>query len=270
MKKIVLALIASVLAVGLMAATAGAKPSALPTKKPGTLIVGMTVPSPGFEVGTFKGTTVINPKGMEIDLAKAIAKKLGIKNIEWYYLSSFPKSYAPGPKPYDMYFGQETITPERQKNVSFSYPYIEADQGVLVRKGLTPLPKSIADLKNITLCAQAGTTGATYIKTKIKPKKALYPSSTAIMFQEVLSKQCDASVYDIPILGSESASLPGKFGPIVGRIVTHEEYGIVLEKNSKLLTALNPVVKALVKDGSVGKMQKKWLAADFAKLPVFK
>jgi polar amino acid transport system substrate-binding protein len=86
----------------------------------------------------------------------------------------------------------------------------------------------------------------------------------------VLSKQCDASVYDIPILGSESASLPGKFGPIVGRIVTHEEYGIVLEKNSKLLTALNPVVKALVKDGSVGKMQKKWLAADFAKLPVFK
>ena len=52
---------------------------------------------------------------MEVDLAKAIAKKLGIKKIEWYYLASFPKSYAPGPKPYDMYFGQETITPERSE-----------------------------------------------------------------------------------------------------------------------------------------------------------
>ena len=121
MKKIVLALTASVLAVSLMATTAGAKRTAAPpTLKPGTLIVGMTVPSPGFEVGTFKGTTVNNPKGMEVDLAKAIAKKLGMNKIEWYYLSSFAKSYAPGPKPYDMYFGQETITPERSKNVDFS------------------------------------------------------------------------------------------------------------------------------------------------------
>src|ERR1700712_5533983 len=178
-----------------MATTAGAKSHAAPpTIKADTLIVGLTPPAVGFQVGTPKGTKVINPKGMEVELAKDIAKKLGLSKIEWYNQSSFPKSYAPGPKPYDMYFGQETITPERQKNVSFSYPYIEADQGVLVRKGLSPLPKSIADLRDITLCAQAGTTGATYIKTKIKPKKALYPSSTSIMFQQVLAKQCDASV----------------------------------------------------------------------------
>ena len=83
MKKIVLALTASVLAVSLMAATtAGAKRTAAPpTLKPGTLIVGMTVPSPGFEVGTFKGTTINNPKGMEVDLAKALAKSAKAKKF---------------------------------------------------------------------------------------------------------------------------------------------------------------------------------------------
>ena len=206
MKKIVLALIASVLAVSLMATTAGAKRHAAPpTLKAGTLIVGLTPPAPGFQVGTTKGTTVVNPKGMEIDLAKDIAEKLGLKKIEWYNQSSFPKSYAPGPKPYDLYFGEETITPERSKNVDYSIPYIDADQGAMVRKGLSPLPKSIADLKKLTLCAQAGTTGAAYIKAHIKPTKAaLYPSTTSIMFQQLISKQCDVSIYDIPILGSEA------------------------------------------------------------------
>jgi polar amino acid transport system substrate-binding protein len=270
-KKIVLVLSAGVLAASLMAATAGAKHTAAPpTMKPDTLIVGLTPPASGFQVGTTKGTTVVNPKGMEIDLAKAIAAKLGLKKIQWYNQSSFAKSYAPGPKPYDLYFGEETITPERSKNVDFSVPYIQADQGALVRKGLSPLPKSIADLKKLTLCAQAGTTGAAYIKTQIKPGKALYPSSTAIMFQQLISKQCDVSIYDVPILGAEAASKPGKYGPLAGRIVTHENYGIVFTKGSKLRAVVNPILKGLIKDGTVGKLQKKWLAANFSELPIFK
>jgi polar amino acid transport system substrate-binding protein len=271
-KKFVLALCASALAISLVATTAGAKSHAAPpTLKPDTLIVGMTPPAPGFEVGTFKGTQVINPKGMEVDLARDIAAKLGLKKVQWYYLASFPKSYAPGPKPYDMYFGQETITPERSKNVDFSSPYIQADQGVMVRKGLSPLPKSLADLKKLKLCAAAGTTGATYIQVHIKPTKpVLNPNQTSVMFQELQNGQCDAVVYDIPIIGSERASSPGKFGPIVGRIVTHENYGIVFQKGSKLRPLVSTVVKGFVKDGTIGKLQKKWLAANFAALPVFK
>jgi len=270
-KKIVLALTAAALAASLTATSAGAKHTAVPTLKPDTLIIGMTPPAPGFEVGTFKGTTVNNPKGMEVDLGKALAKKLGLKKIQWYYLSSFAKSYAAGPKPYDIYFGQMTITPERAKNIDFSVPYIEADQGVLVHKGLSPLPKSIADLRKLRLCAASGTTGATYIKVHVKPTKpVLNPSQTSVMFQQLKSNQCDAVVYDIPIIGSQAASEPGKYGPIVGRIVTNEKYGIAFEKGSKLRPFVNTALKALLKDGSVGKMQKKWLSADFAKLPIFK
>jgi polar amino acid transport system substrate-binding protein len=271
MKKIVLVLIAGALAASLTTTVASAKRHATPpTLKAGTLTVGLTPPAPGFQVGTLKGTTVVNPKGMEVELAKDIAKKLGLGKVEWYYEASFEKSYAPGPKPYDLYFGEETITPERSKNVDYSIPYIQADQGVMVRKGLSPLPKSFADLKKITLCAQAGTTGAAYIKAHIKPAKALYPSTLAIMFAQLRSKQCDATVFDVPIIGAESASKPGKYGPILARIVTHEDYGIVFQKGSKLRAIVNPVLKGLLKDGTVGGLQKKWLAADFSKLPAWK
>jgi polar amino acid transport system substrate-binding protein len=270
-KKIVLALTASVLAVSLMATTAEAKRTAAPpTLKAGTLIVGLTPPAPGFQVGTTKGTTVVNPKGMEIELAKDIAKKLGLSKIEWYNEASFAKSYAPGPKPYDLYFAEETITPERSKNVDFSIPYINADQGAMIRKGLTPVPKSLADLKNLKLCAQAGTTGAAYIKAHIKPGKALYPSTTTIMYQELQSKQCDASIFDVPILGAEKAAHPTRYGAIVGRIVTHEQYGIVFQKGSKLRAVVNPILKGLISDGTVGKLQRKWLSTNFAELPIFK
>ena len=66
-----------------------------------------------------------------------------------------------------------------------------------------------------------------------------------------------------------ASSRPGT-APIVGRIVTHEQYGIVFQKGSKLRAVVNPVLKGLIKDGTVGKLQKKWLSANFAELPVFK
>ena len=52
--------------------------------------------------------------------------------------------------------------------------------------------------------------------------------------------------------------------------MTHEQYGIVFAKRSKLRAPVNKVLRGLVEDGAVGGMQKKWLAADFSKLPIFK
>ena len=87
----------------------------------------------------------------------------------------------------------------------------------MIRKGLTPVPKSLADLKNIVLCAQIGTTGAAYIKDRVQPtKKALYPQTTMIMYQQLKSKRCDAALYDAPILGAQRFLEPKAYGPIVG------------------------------------------------------
>jgi polar amino acid transport system substrate-binding protein len=243
----------------------------LPLKSPGTLTVGLSLPSPGFQTGTIRGTDVTHPKGMEIEMAQQIAAKLGIKKIKFYNVTNFANIYSPAPKPYDFAVAEVTITPARAKAVAFSVPYYDANQGVMIRKGLSPQPTSIAGLKNLELCATTGTTGADFIKNKIRPTKGpLFPQLTTTMFQQVQSGRCDASVYDAPILGGQRALKPSVYGPIVGQIKTGEQYGIVFEKGSKLLPQVNTILKGWKADGTISRLAKKYLTTDVSKLPVFK
>src|SRR5256885_14329767 len=154
MKRVLLAASIALLA---MTATAGAKPQAVPTKQAGKLIVGFDVPAPGFWNGRPTGTTIKNPSGFEFALSQAIAKQLGISKVQ-YLRAPFGGLFSPAPKKYDFALEEVTITAQRAKVVSFSKPYFDANQGVLIRMGLTR-PKSIADLKKLQLCAQASTTG---------------------------------------------------------------------------------------------------------------
>jgi ABC-type amino acid transport substrate-binding protein len=273
-KKLVTVLATVAVAVGLSTATAGAKTQADPPglKTPGVLTVGLSTPAPGFQTGKVASGTnlVTNARGMEIDMAKAIAKALGLKKVV-FIQNNFQNMYLPGPKKWDFGFAEMTITAERKKNIDFSVPYINANQGVMIRKGLSPQPKSIDDLKDLVLCAQVGTTGAAFIKDKIQPnKKALYPQTTTIMYQQLKSGRCDASVYDAPILGAQRFLEPKAYGPIIGQIITNEQYGAAFEKGDPIRPAINKVLKKLLADGTIGKLSQKWLTFDASKLPVFK
>lgn len=68
---------------------ASAAHKSAPTLHPGKLVVGLNPPAVGFQVGTLRGNSVIKPSGFEIDLAKAIAAKLGIKFDE-HHLAQHP------------------------------------------------------------------------------------------------------------------------------------------------------------------------------------
>jgi ABC-type amino acid transport substrate-binding protein len=74
----------------------------------------------------------------------------------------------------------------------------------------------------------------------------------------------------VPLIALEAKSKPGAFGPIAGQIQTHEFYGGILQKGSKLLGPIDSAMKQLTKDGTVAKLQKKWFNYDFAKVPVLK
>src|SRR5206468_11553826 len=163
-----------------LTATAGANSLTVPTKQSGKLIVGFDVPAPGFWNGRATGTTIKNPSGFEYALSQAIAKKLGISNVQ-YLRAPFGGLFSPATKKYDFALEEVTITAERAKVVSFSAPYFDANQGVLIRKGLAK-PTSIAALKTLQLFAQSTTTGLAYIQHKLRPSKkplVYSPSSTA-------------------------------------------------------------------------------------------
>ncbi|HEY8315684.1 MAG TPA: ABC transporter substrate-binding protein, partial [Gaiellaceae bacterium] len=248
-----------VVGLALTAAAAFAAPNTVPLKKPGVLTVGFDVPAPGFWNGRVTGTTIKNPTGFEAQLAQAIAKYLSIPKVV-FVRAPFGGLFSPSAKPYDFAMEEATITIARSKVVTFSAPYFDANQGVLIRKGLAK-PTTIAALKSLQLCAQADTTGLSYVQHTLRPAKQplVYNASSTAAFDAVEAGKCDALILDVPIVVAQSQKKPGAYGGVVGQIVTHEGYGAIMDKGSALKRSLDKAIKALKANGTIGKLQRKWL-----------
>src|SRR4249919_2786858 len=138
------------------------------TMKDGVLTVGTD--SPAYDPW-FRHNDPTNGQGYESAVAYAVAKELGFAEsaVEWTKVP-FNSSYAPGPKKFDFDVNQISITPAREKVVSFSDGYYSAAQGLIALKG-SPVADatSLADLKGYKLGAQTGTTSLQAIRDDIQP-----------------------------------------------------------------------------------------------------
>jgi polar amino acid transport system substrate-binding protein len=242
-----------------------------PTLVPGTLTVGLNMPSPGFQVGAVKGHGVVFARGFEIDLARAMAARMGIANVRFYQEPQFGRLIAAGPKPWDIALGEVTITPARSADVAFSAPYLDADQGVLLRLGLPKVPHSLAALAGLRLCTQSGTTAVDVIATRVDPgtPAKLYGNETRLL-DALQTGHCDAVVYDAPILATLRSQVPQRYGPLVGVIATGDQYGVVLPLGSQLQTAVDQALGDLVGEGRITTLSERWLTTDLSKLPVLR
>lgn len=243
-----------------------------PTLHPGKLVVGFDLPATAFWNGQASGNTIKNPSGFEYGLAVDVAKQLGISKSNVTFLRApFATILLAGNKPYDFAMEETTITAQRAKVIGFSSPYFDANQGVLIAKGVKA-PTSIADLKSLKTCAQAGTTGLDWIQHKLHPTTAplVYSASNASAFNAVQSGACQALILDVPIIEAQNEKQPGAFGGVVGQIDTHEGYGAVFAHGSPLIPYVSKAIKTLQANGTISKLTKRWFGFDPAKVPVLK
>ena len=258
------------LVVATLAAAPGAASAAPPTLTPGTLTVALNMPSDGFQVGAVKGREVVAARGYEIDLATAIAAKLGVQ-VSFVQEPRFSALLAAGPKPWDLALAQVTATDARRADVDFSVPYLTADQGVLLSLATAARPTTIAGLRDLRLCAQKGTTGAELVAATIRPTvPVLLPASTTVLTRGLTSGRCEAVVFDAPGLASLRAQVPTRYGPFAGVIRTGERYGAVFAKGNRLRGPVNRAITALRRDGTIARLGTTWLTRDLATLPVLK
>jgi polar amino acid transport system substrate-binding protein len=246
--------------------------SNVPTKHPGKLVVGFDLPAAGFWNGQASGTTIKHPSGFEYGLALDIAQQLGIsaKNVT-FLRAPFATILLAGKKPYDFAMEETTITPQRAKVISFSAPYFNANQGVLIAKGIAK-PTKIAALKSLQTCAQAGTTGLDWIQHKLRPAKQprVYSASSSAAFNAVQAGSCQALILDVPIIEAQNQKQPGAFGGVVGQIDTHESYGAVFQKDSPLIPAVSKAIGKLQSSGAIGKLTKRWFGYNPDSIPTLK
>ncbi|MFJ9036463.1 ABC transporter substrate-binding protein [Streptomyces sp. NPDC102406] len=254
------------------ATAASCAPGKAATVTAGKLTVGTDKPAyaPWFE-----DDDPANGKGFESAVAYAVAKRLGYgaEHVVWQTVP-FNSSFAPGAKKFDFDINQVSISAARKKAVAFSSGYYDVRQAVVALKSSRAAKaRTVADLKDVKLGAQVGTTSLDYVNDVVKPsqKPAVYQKNDFAK-SALRNGQVDAIVVDLPtafyITGAEvtDAEVVGQFENTAG---SPEQFGLVLDKESALTSCVTGAVDALRKDGTLASLEKKWLS-DAVDAPVLK
>lgn len=245
--------------------------TALETLTPGKLTIGTGLPA--YEPWVV-GDKPESGEGFEAAVAYAVAEKLGFAKSDVVWVrTSFDQAIAPGLKNFDFNLQQFSITDERKKSVDFSSPYYETTQTVITTAGSkADGVTTVAGLKGLVIGAATGTTSFAAIENTIKPTAGAKAFNSNDDAKAALAAgQVDAIVVDLPTaLYLTAVEIKG--GKIVGQLpgaASGDKFGLVLDKGSKLTASVSAAVDALRADGTLAKLEEKWLAA-YAGAPVLK
>jgi polar amino acid transport system substrate-binding protein len=205
-----------------------------------------------------------NGQGFEGALAAAIAERLGFtpEQVEWGY-TSFNASYAPGPKEFDFYITEVSITDERDRAVDFSDPYYNSPLTVVTAEGSPVTEASTLDeLRTFSYATQVGTTWFTYIADTIQPESdPLVLDTTSDALQQLANGAVDAVVLDL-----ETAMFvtTDQFeGLVIAGVLPGDPpgagMGMVFEEGSELVPYVNSALASLIADGTRDALVEEWL-----------
>ncbi|MFN8152213.1 MAG: transporter substrate-binding domain-containing protein [Solirubrobacterales bacterium] len=220
----------------------------------GQLLVGTDAPYPPFEIGTPEGGDF---SGFDKDLMDAIAGKLGLEPT--YQNSSFDtifRDVASGQ--FDIVAAAATITPEREKVVTFSRPYYEAQQALVVPEGSDIT--STDDLSGQIVGVQQGTTGQDYAENETDASEVRGFGKGADALAAVTTEQVAAAIVDQPF-AADAVEKQGGI-EIAQEISTDEVYGFAMAPDNKLVDGVNEAIQQLIDDGTMNELYQKYFSTD--------
>ncbi|UED73944.1 transporter substrate-binding domain-containing protein [Brevibacillus sp. DP1.3A] len=200
-----------------------------------------------------------NVDGFDIDIAKAIAKKvLGDENkIELKEVTS--KTRIPMLKngEIDAIIATMTITEDRKKEVDFSDVYFLAGQSFLVKKDTSI--NGLKDMqKGMKIVTAKGSTSAKNIRASAPDVEVLEFENYAEAFTALKAGQGDALTTDNALLYGMAKQDPNY--RVTEETFTEEPYGIAISKgDAEFVKTVNDVLKEMKENGEYDKIYEKWI-----------
>ncbi len=226
-------------------------------KSKGKLVVGSDTTYPPNEYIDADGSTIV---GMDVDLGKAIAQKLGL--TAQFQTATFDTLLASLGSKYDIGMSSFTDNKEREAIVDF-VTYYNAGTVWVAKKGSKLNPDDMCGKK---VAVQQGTVQETDVTAR--SKKCTDAGKTAITIQSngdqgitttaVVTGKADAMLADLPVVLDAISKTDGQLQQI-GKQYDAAPYGIAVPKNAGTLKqAIQAALKSLMADGSYTKILKKW------------
>lgn len=203
--------------------------------------------------------------GYDIDLAKEVAARLGVtfraQPIDW---SAKEQELATGK--IDCIWNGLTITDERKNALSFTKPYLDNAQVVVVRNdsGIA----SLSDLAGKTLGLQSGSSASDALDEAADVKKSL---KGVVEFKENITALNDLEIGGVDgvvmdaVVANYSIAQTGKPFVVLEQGLAPEAYGVAFRKNEPALAdKVQSVLEEMAADGTVAKISTKWFGSDIS------
>ena len=203
--------------------------------------------------------------GYDIDLAKEVAKRLGVdfraQPIDWD-----AKEMELETGKIDCIWNGFTITDERKNALSFTEAYLNNDQVLVVRSdsGIN----SLADMKGKIVGIQSGSSAQEAVDDN-----AAFASSISklIMFKDNITALNDLDIGGVDgvvmdsVVANYSIAQTKKPFNVIDESLANEGYGIGFRKNEpELRDAVWTILQEMQKDGTVTAISQKWFGRDIS------
>ena len=220
------------------------------TEKDGVLNMATNATFTKYE--SYEGNDIV---GIDADIAKAIADKLGLKlEIQDMEFNSIITAVQSGKA--DLGLAGMTVTDERKQSVDFTDSYATGIQSVIVKEGSSI--KSIDDLKGKKIGVQLATTGDIYAKDDFGEENVEEYNKGADAVMALTSGKIDAVIIDNQPAKSFVETTDGL--QILDTDYVQEDYAAAIQKgNTDLLNAVNGALKELKEDGTIQKILDKYI-----------
>ena len=222
------------------------------TELPKKIVIGLDDSFPPMGFKDDKGEIV----GLDIDMAKEAAKRAA---IDWSSKEAELKS-----KKIDALWNGLTVSPEREKNILFSNPYMKDKQYIVVRNDDDSI-KSKADLAGKVVGVQQASTGESALQNDPSGKTVKETKSYADFvsaFMDLGIGRVDAVIADGVIARYLMTKEPGKYKIVDGTDYGVDNFAVGFRKDDTALRdKINGILADMKKDGTADKIVEKWLGS---------
>jgi len=219
-------------------------------------------------MGTYAPYNFLNDNkeidGFDADIAKEVAKRLGVK-VEFapQEFSGLIPSLQAGK--IDAIISQVTITDERKQQIDFTQPYITNQVKIIVKDDNNSITK-LEDFKGKNIGVGLGTNDESYLRNDVLPQVGNFEIKTyddvITSLQDLNAGRIDATINNLyalkPIVDKNGYKIKA-----VGDAIKSDQAGIAIRKNNpEFLAALDQALTDMKADGTYNTIFQKWFGEE--------
>ncbi|MGB0119416.1 MAG: ABC transporter substrate-binding protein [Solirubrobacterales bacterium] len=221
-------------------------------------VVTQPMPTAGF----WEGTAARPTGGFEYALAEEIASQLDLDEVR-VETAPFSRIVRGDLGDADIAMSLVTPTPDREKVLEFSTPYIQSPPALIVREG-TEIP-DVKTAQKQQFAVGLDTTFEDIVNNAIRPhSEPIEFENRNREVKSVARGKTDVAMFDLP--AAQALIQQDDRLAIAARLPQTEPIAVALPKGSSNAEAIGSVLRKLETDGTIDLLSEEWLGRSFTDL----